>query len=67
MRRMKRDYIEEIRTNPNVYCMNECCMTECEKHINKVDRRRLYLLAYMKDTPYCLDEDPEMYKEEDRL
>lgn len=67
MFRKKRDYIEEVRTNPNIYCMNECCETGCEKHILKTDKTKPYLLAYMKDTPYCIDEDPEMYKEDTKL
>ena len=61
---MKRDYIEEIRTNPLVYCADECSTVECPKHINNANRSWLYLLAHMKATPYCLDEDPEIYKEE---
>ncbi len=64
---MKRDYIEEIRTNPNVYCECECSETYCPKHINKVDISKPYLFANMKGTPYCIEEDPEMYMEVEEL
>lgn len=57
-----RDYIEEVRTNPNVYCFNECCRTDCPKHKSRQDIRRLYLWALLKDTPYCLAEDRETYE-----
>lgn len=62
----KRDYIEEIRTNPLVFCADECSTTECPKHINGANRSWLLLLAHMKATPYCLDEDPKVYKEVNR-
>lgn len=58
----KRDYIEEIRSNPNVYCFNECCRQDCPKHKSKLDIRKRYLLALLKDTPYCPIEDREDYE-----
>ena len=60
----KRDYIKEIQSNPNVYCVSVCSDTSCPKHINKVDTSKLYLLAYMKDSLYCLDEEDRMKREQ---
>ena len=57
------DYIEEIRKNPFVFCADECSTTECPKHINNTNWSWVLLLAHMRTTPYCLDEDPEIYKE----
>ena len=65
LRKKKRDYIEEVRTNPNVYCSCVCCETYCEKHRDNLDIRKPYLLASMKGTPYCIAEDPEVYAQED--
>ncbi len=59
----KRDYVEEVRSNPNIYCNNVCRMTDCPKHKDKVDKSKLYLFAMLKDTPYCMDEDPETFGE----
>lgn len=62
----ERDYIEEVRTNPRIYCYNDCCMEDCPKHSSRVDWRTLYLFANMKDTPYCPMEDREDYGEVER-
>ena len=63
MFRRKRDLIKEVRTNPRIYCYDECSHDWCQKHKSKVDRTKLYLFAKLKDTPYCPHEDREMYEE----
>ena len=61
----KRDYVKEVRSNPNIYCFCVCRMEDCPKHKDKVDRSRNYLFALLKDTPYCPYEDPSTYEREE--
>ena len=46
LRRKKRDYIEEVRTNPNVYCSCVCCETYCEKRGSEVTRMDMMTAAW---------------------
>ena len=57
--------VDVVREHPYIYRLCDCSSTECEKHITKINTRQPYLLASMKGTPYCLEEDPEVYEHKD--
>lgn len=56
---MKRNYVEEVRTNPEVYCADFCVETYCAKHVDNIDISKPYIFAHMKGSKYCIAEDEE--------
>ncbi len=51
--------VKQVQKNPHIYCSNTCTYSEyCPKHMSRITYPdNEYLLALMKDTPYCLCEE----------
>lgn len=54
-----RDYVKEVRTNPEIHCADDCNETYCMKHPHNIDIKKPYVFAHLKGTKYCIAEFSE--------
>lgn len=47
--------VKQVDKNPHIFCIDSCTdQYRCNKHMERIEYpNEEYLLAHMKDTPYC--------------